>query len=144
MLRILLSIQVSPAGEKECKYGRFVLRSTAVNVSGRRCPSFFWYSSALFEEALARYAIMGFVALIALEQLGIAPALLNILFTAIMGTAALAAGLAFGLGGQDTARKYLARTESAASTAAAQVQAQQSMNRAQTLSPSRPEVPRAR
>ncbi len=94
---------------------------------------------------VARYAIMGFVALIALEQLGIAPALLNILFTAIVGAAALAAGLAFGLGGQDTARKYLDRTESAASTAAAQVQAQQSMNQAQTLPPSsRPNVPRSR
>ena len=94
---------------------------------------------------VARYAIMGFVALIALEQLGIAPALLNILFTAIVGAAAIAAGLAFGLGGQDTARKYLDRTESAASTAAAQVQAQQSMNQAQTLPPSsRPNVPQSR
>ena len=92
---------------------------------------------------VARYAILGFVALIALEQLGIAPALLNILFTAIVGAAALAAGLAFGLGGQDTARKYLDRTESAASQAAAQVQTQQSMNRAQTLPPSL-EVPRTR
>ncbi len=93
---------------------------------------------------IARYAILGFVALVALEQLGIAPALLNILFTAIMGAAALAFGLAFGLGGQDTARKYLNRTESAASTAAAQVQTQQSMNNgAQTLPQSR-EVPRTR
>ncbi len=92
---------------------------------------------------VARYAILGFVALIALEQLGIAPALLNILFTAIVGAAALAAGLAFGLGGQDTARKYLDRTESATSQAAAQVQTQQTMNGAQTL-PSSREVPRAR
>ncbi len=94
---------------------------------------------------IARYAILGFVALIALEQLGIATALLNILFTAIVGAAALAAGLAFGLGGQDTARKYLARTESAATNAAAQVQAQQNINQAQqTLPPTRPDVPRAR
>ncbi len=93
---------------------------------------------------VARYAILGFVSLIALEQLGIAPALLNILFTAIVGAAALAAGLAFGLGGQDTARKYLGRTESAASQAAAQVQAQQGTNGAQTLPPSRPNVPQGR
>lgn len=71
---------------------------------------------------IARYAILGFVALIALEQLGIAPALLNILFTAVVGAAALAAGLAFGLGGQDTARKYLNRTESSVSQAATQMQ----------------------
>jgi Conserved TM helix len=93
---------------------------------------------------IARYAILGFVALIALEQLGIAPSLLNILFTAIVGAAALATGLAFGLGGQEAARKYLARTESAASTAAAQVQTQQSMNQAQTLPSPRPNVPRGR
>lgn len=74
---------------------------------------------------IARYAILGFVALIALEQLQIAPSLLNILFTAIVGAAALAAGLAFGLGGQDTARKYLNRAESTTSGAATQVRMQQ-------------------
>lgn len=94
---------------------------------------------------VARYAIMGFVALIALEQLGIAPALLNILFTAIVGAAALAAGLAFGLGGQDTARKYLNRTESAASTAATQIQAQQQSTDGAQMPPTmRPNVPRTR
>ena len=60
---------------------------------------------------IARYAVLGFVALIALEQLQIAPALLNILFTAIVGSAALAFALAFGLGGQDAARRLLARGE---------------------------------
>ncbi len=74
---------------------------------------------------IARYAIIGFAALIALEQLQIAPALLNILFTAIVGAAAIAFGLAFGLGGQDTARKWLNRGESTMSKAASQVQTQQ-------------------
>ena len=82
---------------------------------------------------IARYAILGFVALIALEQLGIAPSLLNILFAAIMGATALAAGLAFGLGGQDTARKYLERTESSASQAASQIQTQQAAEQVRTL-----------
>ncbi len=71
---------------------------------------------------IARYAILGFVTLIALEQLGIAPALLNILFTGVVASVALAAGLAFGLGGQDTARRYLARTESSVTQAATQIQ----------------------
>src|SRR5438477_8598029 len=74
---------------------------------------------------IARYAIMGFAALIALEQLQITPALLNILFTAIVGSAAIAFGLAFGLGGQDTARRWLSRGETTMSNAAAQMQAQQ-------------------
>lgn len=77
---------------------------------------------------IARFAIMGFVALIALEQLQIAPALINELFGAVVAAAALAFGLAFGLGGQDTARKYLARGENTMSDAASQVQAQQSPN----------------
>jgi len=102
---------------------------------------------------IVRYAIIGFVVLVALEQLGIAPALLNILFTAVVGAAALAAALAFGLGGQDTARKYLNRTESAATQAASQVQAQQTASQFQvpqdgsqgrTIPPVRNDLPRAR
>ena len=78
--------------------------------------------------SIARYAIMGFAALIALEQLQIAPALLNILFTAIVGAMALAFALAFGLGGRETAQRLLSRTETTASNAASQMQAQQSVN----------------
>ncbi len=80
--------------------------------------------------SIARYAIMGFAALIALEQLQIAPALLNILFTAIVGALALAFALAFGLGGRETAQRLLSRTETTVSNAASQMQAQQSMNQA--------------
>lgn len=60
---------------------------------------------------IARYSILGFVALIALEQLQIAPSLLNILFTAIVGAMALAFGLAFGLGGRESAQHWLSRGE---------------------------------
>lgn len=60
---------------------------------------------------IARYAILAFAALIALEQLQIAPSLLNILFTAIVGAMALAFGLAFGLGGRESAQRWLARGE---------------------------------
>jgi Conserved TM helix len=74
---------------------------------------------------VARYAIIGFAAIMALEQLQITPALMNILFTAIVGAAAIAFGLAFGLGGQDAARRWLSRGESTVSQAASQVQAQQ-------------------
>lgn len=74
---------------------------------------------------IARYAILGFVVIVALEQLQIATALLNILFTAIMGATALAFGLAFGLGGQQTAKRYLDRTENTVSAAASQAQVSQ-------------------
>ena len=75
---------------------------------------------------IARYAILGFVAIIALEQLNIGAALLNILFTAIMGAAALAFGLAFGLGGRDAAKRLVESGESSLGQAASQVSAQQS------------------
>src|ERR1700694_2330126 len=74
---------------------------------------------------IARFAIIGFAALIALEQLRIRPALSNDLFGAIVAAAAIAVGLAFGLGGQDTARKWLNRGESTIGTAASQLQGQQ-------------------
>ncbi len=89
--------------------------------------------------AIARYAILGFVGLIALEQLQIAPALLNILFTAVVGGAALAFGLAFGLGGQQTAHKYLQRAEQSVDNAIpSQVQTPPMSD---TLPPPSPTVP---
>ncbi|HYX48304.1 MAG TPA: hypothetical protein VE843_01070, partial [Ktedonobacteraceae bacterium] len=70
---------------------------------------------------IARWTIIGFAALIALEQLNIAPALINELFGAFVAAVAIAFGLAFGLGGQDAARRWLARGESTLSDAASQV-----------------------
>lgn len=74
---------------------------------------------------IARWAIIGFAALVALEQLKITPDLINELFGAMVAAVAIAFGLAFGLGGQETARRWLARGESTATTAASQVSAQQ-------------------
>lgn len=73
---------------------------------------------------IARFAIIGFAALIALEQLQIAPALINELFGAVVAAAAIAFGLAFGLGGQDSARRWLNRGENSITSAASQIQTQ--------------------
>jgi hypothetical protein len=75
--------------------------------------------------SIARYAIIGFAALIALEQLNIAPALLNELFGAIVAGAALAFGLAFGLGGRDAAKRLLDRTEGSVSSLSSSVSSSQ-------------------
>jgi small-conductance mechanosensitive channel len=69
---------------------------------------------------IARYAIIGFAAIIALEQLNITPALMNELFGAVIAGAALA----FGLGGQESARRLLNRTEGTVTTAASQMSSQ--------------------
>lgn len=74
---------------------------------------------------IARWAIIGFAALVALEQLKITPDLINELFGAMVAAVAIAFGLAFGLGGQETARRWLSRGESTMTTAASQVAAQQ-------------------
>jgi len=80
---------------------------------------------------IARWAIIGFASLIALEQLQIAPALINELFGAVVAAAAIAFGLAFGLGGQDTARRWLSRGESTVTSAASQMQTPQNMDQIQ-------------
>ncbi|HCI80928.1 MAG TPA: small-conductance mechanosensitive ion channel [Ktedonobacter sp.] len=98
---------------------------------------------------LARYAIIGFAALIAIEQLGIGQSLLNILFTAIVGALALAFGLAFGLGGRESAQRLLNRSESTVGQAANQLnsqqqqsqQAQQNINQARTVAYTQGNVP---
>jgi hypothetical protein len=61
--------------------------------------------------SIARWAIIGFACLIALQQLQIAPALITVLFTAIVGGLALAFGLSFGLGGRESAQRLLSRGE---------------------------------
>jgi hypothetical protein len=78
--------------------------------------------------AITRWAIIGFAAIIALEQLQIATAIMNELFGAVVAGAALAFGLAFGLGGRETAQRLLNRGESKLNSATSQMNAQQSMN----------------
>jgi len=80
---------------------------------------------------IARWAIIAFAALVALEQLQITPSLINELFGAIVAALAIAFGLAFGLGGQETARRWLNRGEQTATTAAKQIDPQQVREQAQ-------------
>src|SRR3954447_24295081 len=51
---------------------------------------------------IARVAVLAFAIIIAVNQIGIATELVNTLFMGFVGALALAAGLAFGLGGRDT------------------------------------------
>ena len=64
-------------------------------------------SSSNLLATVARYALYFFTALVVLNQLGVAADLVRILFTGIIAMLAIAGGLAFGLGGQETARKSL-------------------------------------
>ena len=53
--------------------------------------------------SISRVAIMAFAVIVAVNQIGVAATIVNTLFMAIVFAIALAAGLAFGLGGRDTA-----------------------------------------
>jgi hypothetical protein len=57
--------------------------------------------------SVVRVSLTIFVLLAVLSQLGVAQDLIRILFTGFVAMIALAGGLAFGLGGQDTARQLL-------------------------------------
>src|SRR5687767_1512963 len=52
---------------------------------------------------IARVAVWAFWIVVAVNQIGVAQELVNTLFMGFVGALALAAGLAFGLGGRDTA-----------------------------------------
>lgn len=56
---------------------------------------------------VGRWAVLIFVFLVVLNQLGIASDLIRILFAGIVAMVALAGGLAFGLGGKETARDII-------------------------------------
>jgi len=56
---------------------------------------------------ITRYAIWGFAIIISLSELGIASAFMQILFTGLIISLAIAGGIAFGLGGKDAAAKVI-------------------------------------
>ena len=55
----------------------------------------------------ARIAILGFVAALALQQIGVAPNIVNLAFGLLLGAIAVAIAIAFGLGGRDVAGEQL-------------------------------------
>ena len=61
---------------------------------------------------VAKYAVWTFAFIIALGQLGVAPAYMQILFTGIIGMFAIGGALAFGLGGKDAAGQFISDMKS--------------------------------
>jgi hypothetical protein len=64
-------------------------------------------SNAQFLARVASIVVWAFAVVVAIHQIGIATELVNALFIAIVGAVALGVGLAFGLGGRETAAKIL-------------------------------------
>jgi small-conductance mechanosensitive channel len=68
--------------------------------------------SAGFLGKVARYAIWIFALLVALDQLNVATAFVQTMFTGVVIAVSIALGLAFGLGGQASAARYLEHLQS--------------------------------
>jgi hypothetical protein len=65
------------------------------------------FANADLLATLARFAVWAFAIVVAVNQIGIATTLVNTLFMGVVGALALGFGLAFGLGGRDTAAEIV-------------------------------------
>jgi hypothetical protein len=83
--------------------GALIARFVAGLVRGTTCQMGF--SNAELLGNVAHYAILVFAVIAAVDQLGIAETVVNTLLIGLVATVVLAAGLAFGLGGQQTAAR---------------------------------------
>ena len=83
------------------------LAANAVSSIVRGATSEAGFSNPNMLATVARFAIWTFGIVVAINQLGIATTLVNTLFMGFVGALALATGLAFGLGGRDTAARIV-------------------------------------
>jgi hypothetical protein len=79
------------------------------------------FSNARLLGRIAEVAIIAFAVLVAVNQLGIAADLINVLFIGVVAALSLAFGLAFGLGGRDVAARLTEQWYAGASSAASKV-----------------------
>jgi signal transduction histidine kinase len=87
--------------------GNFVHDVVEKGVQASRIPS----KAAKTLARIAKWAIIVFALMASLVQLGVAANLIQILFTGLVAMVALAGGLAFGLGGRDSAKKWLEKMD---------------------------------
>jgi hypothetical protein len=80
-------------------------------------------ASAKLLAAVIPFVTLSIAAFMILNQLGVATDIVNILFTAIVGSVALGMALAFGLGGRDVARQLLDQAYETGKRNAAQAKA---------------------
>ena len=96
------------------------------------------FSNASLLGRVAEIAIIAFAVLIAVNQLGIAADLINILFIGVVAAAALAFGLAFGLGGRDVAARITEQWYQGMTSASAKMRDAASANEPPASNPAVP------
>jgi len=99
---VVIAVVIIAVGSVLAKLARDFVTATASSVGTNAARS---------AGEIARWAITIFAFLAALSQLGVASDLIRILVTGFVAMLALAGGLAFGLGGQDSARDWLKKMQ---------------------------------
>jgi hypothetical protein len=95
---VVVAVIIVAAGAVAAKLARDFVTATATGLGAQ-------FSAGVGR--VAQVSILVFAVLAALTQLGVAPDLIKILFTGFVAMLALAGGLAFGLGGKETAEDLL-------------------------------------
>jgi hypothetical protein len=113
--QVIVAIAIIVIGTLVAKFLAQAVRAS-LGTMGSTNPEFF--------AKLVQYAVVGFAVIAAISQLGIAPTIVNTLFMGLIGAISLAIGLAFGLGGKDTAAKITERWYQNASQMADRARAQ--------------------
>jgi hypothetical protein len=98
--KVIVALVILVAGSLISRFLATAVRGSASKV-GSNNPEFL--------ATLTHYAVTGFSVIAAVSQLEIAPNIVNILFTALVSSVALAIGLSFGLGGRDVAAEITRR-----------------------------------
>lgn len=99
------------------------------------------FSNAGLLGRITEIAIIAFAVVIAINQIGIAANLVNILFIGIVAALALAFGLAFGLGGRDVAAELTRSWHQQSKATAARLQAHQAGERPDAMPAAPDRVP---
>ena len=87
------------------------------------------FSNGALLGRIAEVAIVAFAVIIAINQIGIAANLVNILFIGVVAALALAFGLAFGLGGRDVAAQLTQSWYEQSQVTAARLRARETADR---------------
>lgn len=95
---VVVAVIIVTVGSVFAKIARDFVTATASSIGAQTARS---------AGQVARWSIIIFAFLAALAQLGVAQDLIKILFTGFVAMLAIAGGLAFGLGGKDTAEGVL-------------------------------------
>lgn len=95
---VVVAVIIVSVGAVFAKIARDLVTATAAGLGTQ---------ASGFVGQVARWSILIFAFLAALDQLGVATDLIRILFTGLVAMVAIAGGLAFGLGGKETAEMVL-------------------------------------